>query len=218
LRLSNAFRLIELQKRADSEKVLEVMKWIDQLVRLENHKARTAMFAVVIAPSSCFADDVFGSFYRESRHIELRGKTQGIRLTIAHEIGHALDFLGEGFILQRDTKLGFASELPHLAHWREAVLTNPCFDRLYNSVNSNTVKKVALAFRELFARSFEQWVATNAPQTSDIRLEWQRFLQDFDLIDKGSYWKPEEFISIAQALERDFEVMGVKCKKQLENP
>jgi len=141
--------------------------------------------------------------------------TKTPRLTAAHEMGHFLDQQGIG-------KKTYASEDPQFAKlfgaWRKAVHESGNVRRLNEMLQGEDriehegerveVDKewirYALTERELFARSYAQWIAG---RSNDDKMKAElRSTQEFR--PHRSQWDDEEFEPIAAAMDEMFQELG----------
>ena len=123
--------------------------------------------------------------------------------TAVHEIGHLLDFFalpGEGFSSERNEAL---------ASWRRAVAVSKSVDRLYTSLEEQRgmpqeeLIQYFLRVRELFARSYVQYIASNT-NNADLQ-HWLRVVEETIPTDSiPDQWGKEDFVPIKLALDELF--------------
>lgn len=146
-----------------------------------------------------------GTYYRGTGEIGIR-KEGAVHpeMTLAHEVGHWID----------DKALpghGFSSEnSPALAAWRKAVQESEAVQRLKTAPEYQENKRYlryALQGRELWARSYAQYVATRSgdvkmlEQVTQVRAGKVAFLKD-------SQWSAADFAPIAREMDNVFKEIG----------
>jgi hypothetical protein len=132
--------------------------------------------------------------------IALSRKGTRPRLTIAHEIGHFLDHQA----------LGFAGRFDHTgefwADWKEAVKGSEAVRELQN-LPSNRHRSYLLEWRELWARSYSQYIAAKSGDSG--MLEAIGKIRENGIGgDRFSQWSEEDFKPIAAAIEAMFTKLG----------
>lgn len=138
------------------------------------------------------------TYIRNGAEIRVKNLPMALR-TAVHEIGHAVDW-------QFDEMLSKSTDRSNRATgdffaWRKAVRQSGVVERIRStSYLSPKDKRYLTQSSELWARSYEQWIAL---RSKDANL--------FMLVDamtiQGQYWKWDEFAPIADAMD---EIFGVK--------
>lgn len=124
-----------------------------------------------------------------------------------HELGHVLDFNGLGnprFSLTavRRNRVESSAKSEAMEAWRVAVRSSEAYKRLrrYYTERDYTLKLI-----ELWARSYEQWIALRSENAAA-----QRKIDDLMAGGRDdAYWTREDFESIAAALDRVFAEAGL---------
>jgi len=159
------------------------------------------------------------------RDITINGKGDHLQSTLAHEVGHFLDHMGIGEAGK------FASESsPLLQEWRQVVKASQAVQTLqdkfarpenyaatvtvanangqqltYNTAPSPTHLRYLLSEREMWARSYAQYVATRSGnETMLAQIENQRKDQMYG----ERQWASEDFQPIATAIDNVFRGLG----------
>jgi hypothetical protein len=166
----------------------------------------------LLPQSSIGSKDLGQRVYGETIYRDQRGQNAGVQInltsgalrnipmiTTMHEVGHFLDcsaLPGVGLTTERDEK-----ELKRLlAGWRKAVYNSQGFKQL--AIPGMDDDMYLRKDRELFARSYAQFIATKIADPAALKeLDWMREH------DPLSVWSQEDFKPIAKALE-------ALCKKQ----
>ena len=147
---------------------------------------------------------------RDGPALEIRLNPDQYRLssTLNHEIGHFIDyeFVGAN---------RFASETAavELEEWWAAVRASRAYRDLVSSLShagSYDAASYLFRGRELFARSFAQWVALRSGNPV-LRSEMAQILADERLAARplARQWADDDFDEIAAALDRLFERLGL---------
>lgn len=96
--------------------------------------------------------------YRSDRQ---RGYTIGIKkgidgpeMTVAHEVGHWLDYIG----IPSPTKFASESNEPRMRQWQDAVKASAAYQKIQQRPPGQT-RTYLLTLREAWARSYAQFVA-----------------------------------------------------------
>ncbi|MBK5218917.1 MAG: hypothetical protein JJE35_03910 [Thermoleophilia bacterium] len=123
-----------------------------------------------------------------------------------HEIGHSLDLNALGGRLSATDKLTdhWFSAQPETQEWRRAVQRSVAFDRLSTARIDMEKQAYYLLPVELWARSYEQWIATRSGDR-DLREKIERRRADVP----GLYWEEGEFGPVGEALEALFVTRGL---------
>jgi SPP1 gp7 family putative phage head morphogenesis protein len=174
---------------------------------------------------------VYGAYRRTQRDVPhdilMNKRYGGKRMTLAHELGHFIDHAGLGQVgVQR-----FGSETELMNAWRRAVFSTPTVQTLEQHRDnmlrqlSTTIQTPAgprqvfisvrfldylLSDKELFARSYAQYIAVRSGDKAMLR-ELRRDQKRVDM-DKGIYfsnqWQDDEFEVIAKAFDEAFRQLG----------
>ena len=153
-----------------------------------------------------------GTYNRANDVLALRRNSVRDReLVIVHEIGHWIDWKG-----LPGSRLGYhpaaASEIgPLLAEWRQAVdhsqaIENIMFKPLYQQ--NPGYQNYLLKPRELWARSYSQYIALRGGNAK--LLEQVRAIRDGKnpLMLPDTHWTDEDFLPIAEAIDKLFNELG----------
>jgi hypothetical protein len=151
----------------------------------------------------------------DTRRIAINRKGPHPRLALVHEFGHALDY----FAIGETGVYATASGSPELEPWRTAVEASAAVVELRARLSMVFTSAVAvpspigtylrylLQPRELFARSYAQWIALRSGST-DLR-------EELDLSRSGEgpfgdvvQWSIADFNDIATALDKLFGSLG----------
>lgn len=123
-----------------------------------------------------------------------------------HEIGHSLDLHALGGRLSATDKLTdrWFSVQSETRDWRRAVQRSAAFDLLSTSPIDMAKQAYYLLPLELWARSYEQWIATRSGD-GDLTGKIRRRHADVP----GLYWEEEDFAAVGVALEALFVTRGL---------
>ena len=122
-------------------------------------------------------------------------------MTTAHEVGHWIDEMalpGHGFSSEHH---------PALEPWREAIRRSAAFQNLKAGTSSPKYRRYALRWRELWARSYAQFVAERSQEPI--------MLEQLSKVVNGktgywidSQWAAEDFAPIATEIATLFKNQG----------
>ncbi len=124
-----------------------------------------------------------------------------------HEIGHSLDLHALGGRLSATDKLRdcWFSMQDESKGWRDAVRGSAAFDLLSTAPGMDPAKQgYYLLPLELWARAYEQWIATRSGN-ADLSAKIRRRRDDVP----GLYWEGEDFEPVGAALEALFATRGL---------
>jgi hypothetical protein len=156
-------------------------------------------------------------YYNRGGQIGLSQIADHPELTLAHEIGHFIDH--RGFFGQ-----GMSSEASDaLSAWRTAVMKTPEIKNLFDiaagkrnhiyakhgvSFDANHVEYL-LRTREIWARSYAQWIAQKSSDTVLMRqLNIMLKNQQKSVVKYTYQWQPENFKDVASAIDDVFSQIG----------
>lgn len=131
-----------------------------------------------------------------------------------HEIGHSLDLHALGGRLSATDKLRdrWFSMQDYSKDWRDAVRASAAFDLLSTASGMDPRKQgYYLLPLELWARAYEQWIATKSAN-EDLGGKIERRLADVP----GLYWESEDFEPVGAALEALFVTRGALTRPDAE--
>ena len=154
----------------------------------------------------------FGAYYRtrfgnDAIDIRLSDIGDHKELTLTHEIGHFIDHQGL-------PEAGMSSEFSQqLDGWRNAVLASPEIKRLesnrkrhHNNHDLLSYNSYLLRRREIWARSYAQWIAT---KSGDRKMRTQLTeLVNTDKPDLPTQWQDDHFKPIADEIDKLFTKLG----------
>lgn len=170
--------------------------------------------------------DYFGEYKINQRHgdpewIGISSKNDHAELTTAHEIGHFIDFsvMGTGF------KGGSEERLPEFSDWETAIESSGAVQNLKSMLATpnrysaeimlnGTKQEVtpsadylfySLSKRELWARSYAQYIATKSGNSNMVSaLKRQRD----EPVYKDIQWDDEDFKPISAEIDKLFKARG----------
>ncbi len=119
-----------------------------------------------------------------------------------HEVGHLLDAVGMGDGLDFDLLLAdqYTSAGPAFSEWKAAVTSSHAF-RILSRTGTSYEQEIA----ELFARSYEQYIATRSGNAALLAKIAARRRQKTEL-----YWDDADFTAIAEAFDRLLTTRGLR--------
>lgn len=129
------------------------------------------------------------------------------RLTLYHEIGHMLDrqALGPGEAFGSDNLNPFAPAFADLLRWCVAVYKSRAFRNLVAQAVRDSHARYLLHSRELFARSFAQWVIVSSGDVTSLgELNLVRDPANFTGQPYPYQWSDDDFQPIKAALDTLF--------------
>jgi hypothetical protein len=123
-----------------------------------------------------------------------------------HEIGHSLDLHALGGRLSATDKLTdrWFSMQGESGSWRKAVRESAAFDVLSTAGIDLAKQAYYLLPLELWARSYEQWIAIRSGN-ADLGAKIRRRRDDVS----GLYWEEQDFEPVGAALEALFATRGL---------
>lgn len=131
--------------------------------------------------------------------IQLRDLPSAPR-TAVHELGHAIDYQMFGSASRAASDGSMRADNP-LHEWRQAIDASTISARIRarwtGNAENRRFARYASSPRELWARSYEQWIAARTSNENMQRITRERIESMPDL-----YWNDEEFAAIAQAMDR----------------
>lgn len=139
--------------------------------------------------------------------IILCAETLGDFNSTTHEIGHSLDLHALGGRLSASDKLidRWFSMQSYSKPWRDAIRASAAFDILSTARGVDPDKQgYYLLPLELWARSYEQWIAA-CSGNEDLSAKIERRRGDVP----GLYWEAEDFKPVGAALEELFATRGL---------
>lgn len=125
-------------------------------------------------------------------------------VSVVHEIGHLLDSYGFGAGPPHEALLvgEYLSGTTGMAEWRQAVMASEAYRRLAAEYGPDAY---LTAPAELFARSYEQWIALRSGNEELwAKIEARRE------VDADAYWDELDFEPIAAALDAFFAERGLR--------
>ena len=123
--------------------------------------------------------------------------------SVVHEIGHMLDAYGLGVDVPGGVDAGnYLSGTDVLAGWRQAVTSSNAYKQLALGGGSAYVTSV----KELWARSYEQWIALR----SDNDVLWAKIRARQQEQSPFLYWDDTDFRAIAEAFDEAFSARGLR--------
>jgi hypothetical protein len=142
-------------------------------------------------------------------HIEVRGSSNA--LTVVHELGHAADhrLFGQGHsgpdlgTAGWDMIAGTSGDARFKDWWDAVTSSQAVADITADPTLPGTYKKYLTLSKELFARSYAQWVAV---RSGDAHLQQlvQNVLDNLTGSEIASQWKEADFEPIARELDKLF--------------
>lgn len=195
---------INISKKAEKE-IISTLETIDGVHELPSGMERIPLVAEK-------KRSYWGAYYYSgSRPVKLSIAPRGnhIGMTMAHEFGHFLDHTGIG------TKGTFSSVSdPMLTEWRDAVMNSRAVSKIAAERSSSGTWRrreyldYLLSIKELFARSYAQYVAKksgNAKILEELdKLRGQRG------VEGSRQWDDEDFEPILRAFDKYFEKIGLR--------
>ncbi|MBE0439591.1 MAG: hypothetical protein IBX57_07530, partial [Gammaproteobacteria bacterium] len=156
-------------------------------------------------------------YFDAAGEIGLRDTASEPQLTVAHEIGHYIDYFG---FFGR----GYSSVNSELFNdWRRAIKKSPEVKNLVNIIYGdldNEAAELGLVYdkkhvkyllepEELWARSYAQWVASkNVGSEVAKQLEQRLERQNKAVLNYTRQWKPDNFKAIFDAIDDIFKTTG----------
>jgi len=120
--------------------------------------------------------------------------------TLAHEIGHFLDYYGLG----GNGLFGSEANTELMGEWLKAVKNSQALADLKRLKASKATKEYYLSSKEVWARSYAQYITT---RSGSAKLGNQlTFNRGFGT--KGALWKDDDFEPIAKAMDGIFRALG----------
>lgn len=141
-----------------------------------------------------------GYYDAETNQVVLSDKSAGTEITFVHEYGHHVSLGEEGnFSLnQFQDKI---DRTPTLSKWRDAVNASDTIQglRARNSKSPNGFDEYLLDDREMFARTYAQWIATKSGNSILLGQ-----LKENRTHNPNFAWQDNEFAPISKALDDHF--------------
>jgi hypothetical protein len=132
-----------------------------------------------------------GYYDRVAMQLQVNAMGEWPELTALHELGHYIDHAGLGY-----GGAGYGSEASSvLDGWRDAVKASQAH---VNLAASSADMSYYLRGRELWARSYAQWIATRSGDPVLLG-QLQRRRENHAVAD--SVWSDEDFAPIAEAID-----------------
>jgi hypothetical protein len=133
-------------------------------------------------------------------------------LALVHEIGHALDRFGIGTDARIDTS---TTQHPLLHEWQRAVSRSHAVQELRqlradlpaSAIRARTYIGYLLSARELFARSYAQWLARRSGDET-LFADISRIRTERGTVSALIHWEGDDFSPLGTALDRVMEALG----------
>lgn len=140
--------------------------------------------------------------------ISVHGADSWPALTVAHEIGHMLDYRGLPVAGDYESRTRVTDEMKAVIR---AIRQSPTYKRL-GKLKPAKARKYFRSPIELWARAFAQWVAWRSG-SSRLKGQLDRILTDEDPATRIRQWPYDEFAPIAAAIDRLMEARGWARRK-----
>jgi hypothetical protein len=133
-------------------------------------------------------------------------------LALVHEVGHALDRFGIGTEVHVDAS---TAQHPLLRDWQRSVSQSRAVQRLHelraempaSGTAAGSYIDYILSARELFARSYAQWIALRSGD-EELLTDVERIRADRNPLMTLVQWESDEFDLLADVFDQLMETLG----------
>ena len=169
-------------------------------------------------------DSSYGEYRFSKKGSNIVIDPEGDELTVVHEIGHAIDHQSIMFNGRFDSQMGSIQ----LSEWQSAVRQTEAYQQLQTMQADPSAHSVPVTLqgnihtraqassgklnyllddREVFARSYSQYIAESSGNTTLLEQVGQRRA---DKLYGAQHWSSDDFAPVAQALDTMFTRLGWK--------